>query len=79
MIRNPSPIIQMNNSNYIFNGLPHYDVFKQKVSKQIELSNSYSTKIMGHKGSEDSNPTLTNATDPFKSKLLKNWNMYVLP
>lgn len=42
----------MNNSNYIFNGLPHYDVFKQKVSKQIELSNSYSTKIMGHKGSK---------------------------
>jgi hypothetical protein len=32
--------------------LPHYDVFKQKVSKPTELSNSYTTNTtMGPKGS----------------------------
>jgi len=60
--------------------LPHYDVFKQKVSKPTELSNSYITKTtMGPKGSEHFSPILTNSIDPFKNKLIENWNMYVLP
>lgn len=52
--------------------LPHYDVFKQKVSKPTELSNSYTTKTMGPKGSEHFSPTLTNSTDPFKNKFIEN-------
>jgi hypothetical protein len=62
-IKNPTLVLQVNNSwNYYI-----IDVLKQKVTKLIELWNSYSTKIMGHQGLEHFNPTFSSSIGALKT------------
>lgn len=52
--------------------LPHYYVFKQKVSKLIELWNFYSIMTKGHKGLKHSGPLSQAQLIVSKSKLTEN-------
>jgi hypothetical protein len=52
--------------------LLHYDVFKQKVTKLAELSNSYSIKTMRHQGLEHFDRIFSSSTSPFESKFIEN-------